>query len=150
MDNLSQEKEHESKGNEKIKHKYQVHTNQKYPIINLKIENLNLENTKLNIPYTQQFYYLKGAYPNFTGPYSAKQLEDMYKKGKVDSNSFIKPIDLFCFNETNTPFKTIKVINNDNWFNNLSTNPLLKKYSYFRDIRKKGLFQLKTLYALYI
>ena len=56
-------------------------------------------------------------------------MEKMYKNKKIDSSFEFRPIDLFVFKDLdNFKFKSIKIINENNWIDSIVYSPLLKYY----------------------
>ena len=110
---------------------------QGHKVISLEIKNLNLSKTPLQISPEDPFYYIKGQYPNYTGPFSANQLEEMYKNNKLDSNFSFRPIDFFCFKGTKFMFKSIKIINNEKWYETLVMNEMINEEEYLKSFEKE-------------
>ena len=96
--------------------------------VDIKIENIYLFNKKLNIPEDIKSFYVKNSnYNNFMGPFSSKEIEEQYKNKKINSLFEFRPIDIFMFkNKQLFTFENLKILNDENWINNIGNNSLLK------------------------
>ena len=96
--------------------------------VDIKIENIYLFNKKLNIPEDIKSFYVKNSnYNNFMGPFSSKEIEEQYKNKKINSLFEFRPIDIFMFKDKQLfTFENLKILNDENWINNIGNNSLLK------------------------
>ena len=96
--------------------------------VDIKIENIYLFNKKLNFPDDIKSFYVKNSnYNNFMGPFSSKEIEEQYKNKKINSLFEFRPIDIFMFkNKQLFTFENLKILNDENWINNIGNNSLLK------------------------
>jgi len=94
----------------------------------IKIENIFLFNKKFNFPQEQPSFYIFNPFLNmFTGPHSANTLYDMYSKKQLDSNFEIRLIDIFiCKGNKVNEYSNIRIINNDDWTEDIIDSPLLQ------------------------
>ena len=99
----------------------------KEEIIDIKIENLKFLYDKYNIPLDLGLFYFKNNYGGMNGPFNLFQIQNMYKIKKLDSTFEFRPIDIFGFKESDLfTFKSIKIINENNWIDSIIDSPLLK------------------------
>ena len=101
----------------------------KEQLVEIKIENFKLIYDQYFIPLETGMIYFKNNYGGMNGPYNYAQLQNMYKNKKFDSSFEFRPIDLFVFKDCdNFKFKSIKIINENNWIDSIVYSPLLKYY----------------------
>ena len=99
----------------------------KEEIIDIKIENLKFLYDKYNIPLDLGLFYFKNNYGGMNGPFNLFQIQNMYKIKKLDSTFEFRPIDIFGFKESDLfTFKSIKIINENNWIDSIIDSSLLK------------------------
>ena len=110
----------------------------KEPIINLKIENFNLIYDKYSLPVETGLIYFKNNYGATNGPYNLDQINNLYKNKKLDSTYEFRPIDIFCFKDSELfSFQSVKIINDDNWADIIIDSPLLKYNQTFQNNNKE-------------
>ena len=101
----------------------------KEQLVDIKIENFKLIYDQYFIPLETGMIYFKNNYGGMNGPYNFGQIQNMYKNKKIDSSFEFRPIDLFVFKDLdNFKFKSIKIINENNWIDSIVYSPLLKNY----------------------
>ena len=101
----------------------------KEQLVDIKIENFKLIYDQYFIPLETGMIYFKNNYGGMNGPYNFGQIQNMYKNKKIDSSFEFRPIDLFVFKDSdNFKFKSIKIINENNWIDSIVYSPLLKYY----------------------
>jgi hypothetical protein len=101
----------------------------KEQLVEIKIENFKLIYDQYFIPLETGMIYFKNNYGGMNGPYNYSQLQNMYKNKKFDSSFEFRPIDLFVFKDCdNFKFKSIKIINENNWIDSIVYSPLFKYY----------------------
>jgi hypothetical protein len=101
----------------------------KEQLVDIKIENFKLIYDQYFIPLETGMIYFKNNYGGMNGPYNFGQIQNMYKNKKIDSSFEFRPIDLFVFKDLdNFKFKSIKIINENNWIDSIVYSPLLKYY----------------------
>ena len=101
----------------------------KEQLVEIKIENFKLIYDQYFIPLETGMIYFKNNYGGMNGPYNYAQLQNMYKNKKFDSSFEFRPIDLFVFKDCDDfKFKSIKIINENNWIDSIIYSPLLKYY----------------------
>ena len=109
----------------------------KEQIIDIKIENFKLIYNKYLIPLDIGMIYFKNNYGGMNGPFNFSQIQNMYKNKKIDSTFEFRLIDIFGFKDCDLfKFKSIKIINENNWTDQIVDSPLLK-YNKFSDNSKE-------------
>ena len=103
--------------------------------IDIKYEKFKDIYIKFSIPLETKVIYLKNN-DNISGPFNYEELENMYKNKKYDSNYEFRTIDLFYFpNEEPFNFNSIKIINEENWAEELTDSPLLQYSELFYKVK---------------
>lgn len=99
----------------------------------LQIDNIYNFNKKINFPIEKPLYYLSYPWqPNSTfGPFSSKQIHDMYNRKQLDGNCEFRPLDIFHFEkdsikEGKEEFSKLSLINSENWTESIQDSPLLQ------------------------
>ena len=112
----------------------------KEEIIDIKIENIYLFNKKFNFPNNNKSFYVKNSnYNNFTGPFSSNEIEEQYKNKKINIFSEFRPIDIFMFKDKQIfSFQNFKILNDENWINNIEDNSLLQYSILFQNNQKNN------------
>jgi hypothetical protein len=115
----------------------------KEEIIDIKVENLKLLYDKYNIPLDLGLFYFKNNYGGMNGPFNLSQIQNMYKIKKLDSTFEFRPIDIFGFKDSNMfSFKSIKIINENNWIDSIIDSPLLQ-YNKLTNKKDKPVTEIK-------
>ena len=110
----------------------------KEPLITLKIENFNLIYNKYSLPLETGLIYFKNNYGATNGPYNLDQINNLYKNKKLDSTHEFRPIDIFCFKDSELfSFQSVKIVNDDKWIDLIVDSPLLKYNNLFNNKKEE-------------
>ena len=72
----------------------------KEPLVNIKIDNFKLIFDKYSLPLETGLIYFKNNYGVTNGPYNLEQIKNLQKNKKLDSTYEFRPIDIFCFKDS--------------------------------------------------
>ena len=110
----------------------------KEPLVNIKIDNFKLIFDKYSLPLETGLIYFKNNYGVTNGPYNLEQIKNLQKNKKLDSTYEFRPIDIFCFKDSELfSFQSVKIINDDNWADIIIDSPLLKYNQTFQNNNKE-------------
>ena len=110
----------------------------KEPLVNIKIDNFKLIFDKYSLPLETGLIYFKNNYGVTNGPYNLEQIKNLQKNKKLDSTYEFRPIDIFCFKDSELfSFQSVKIINDDNWAEIIIDSPLLKYNQTFQNNNKE-------------
>ena len=118
----------------------------KEPLINLKIDNFNLLYDKYSFPLETGLIYFKNNYGATNGPYNFDQINNLYKNKKLDSTYEFRPIDIFCFKDSELfSFQSVKIVNDEKWIDLIIDSPLLKYNDLFKNKKEEIKEEIKNV-----
>ena len=98
------------------------------------------------MPVDTGLIYFKNNYGATNGPYNLDQINNLYKNKKLDSTYEFRPIDIFCFKDSELfSFQSVKIVNDEKWIDLIIDSPLLKYNDLFKSEKEEKKEEIKKV-----